>query len=142
MDKNYVLEQYMSSGSHAGPGELFIIPPVGGRNQSGGLCKCRDSSSQCLALTEDVSQVICYCQHGGLVDVNIPCTRDIPLVILILLVIGCIVVAAILGLICMCLCKYVLSVRDGDMRAVQTLSTRGRGCVFSGENCKEPSCRQ
>ena len=31
---------------------------------------------------------------------------DLPVIILILLVIGCIVVAAIIGLLCMCLCKY------------------------------------
>ena len=76
--------------------EIFVVA---------GLCKCSEESSQCLALYEDVSQVICYCQEGGLVDINVPCNRDIPLVILILLVIGCIVVAAIFGLICMCVCK-------------------------------------
>ena len=31
---------------------------------------------------------------------------DIPVIYLIILVIGCIVLAAIVGLLCMCLCKY------------------------------------
>ena len=42
----------------------------------------------------------------------------------------------------MCLCKYVGSVGDVNMRDVQTLSTSGRGCVFSGGSCRAQSCRQ
>ena len=65
---------HLHSGSHTGPGEVLVIPEVGSRNQSGGLCRCRDESSLCLALQEDVSQVICYCQQGHLVDINQPCS--------------------------------------------------------------------
>ena len=86
--------------------------------------RCNDPDSGCLALTEDVSDVLCYCQQGGnLVPTNVPCVRgqspyhqlpvvqltfslsDVPVIFVILLVIGCIVLAAIIGLLCMCLCK-------------------------------------
>ena len=38
--------------------------------------RCNDPDSGCLALTEDVSDVLCYCQQGGnLVPNNVPCVR-------------------------------------------------------------------
>ena len=64
-----------SSGSHTGPGEVLIIPDVGSRNQSGGLCRCQDDTSLCLAIQEDVSQVACYCQQGHMVEINEPCSN-------------------------------------------------------------------
>ena len=30
---------FFFSGSHTGPGEVFVIPEVGSKNQSGGACK-------------------------------------------------------------------------------------------------------
>ena len=93
--------------------------------------RCNDPDSGCLALTEDVSDVLCYCQQGGnLVPNNVPCVRgqspyhqltiashpainfsfsDVPVIFVILLVIGCIVLAAIIGLLCMCLCKSLVA---------------------------------
>ena len=38
--------------------------------------RCNDPDSGCLALTEDVSDVLCYCQQGGnLVPNNVPCVK-------------------------------------------------------------------
>ena len=121
VDKNFVIWHTITSGEHAGPGEVFIIPDIS-NNKNQSQCKCHDSDSLCLALSEDVADVNCYCSSGHLVDVNIPCNEgnekkikmdfflqiflsEIPVIFVIILVIGCIVLAAIIGLLCMCLCK-------------------------------------
>ena len=40
------------------------------------VIRCNDPDSGCLALTEDVSDVLCYCQQGGnLVPNNVPCVK-------------------------------------------------------------------
>ena len=70
------------------------------------IVRCKDPSSKCLAVAEDVTEVMCYCQaEGSVVEPNLPCSRDVPVIFVIILVIGCIVLAAIIGLLCMCLCK-------------------------------------
>ena len=102
-----------------------VLTPDGGNNDV--VFRCNDPDSGCLALTEDVSDVLCYCQQGGnLVPNNVPCVRghspyhplpviklfsssDVPVIFVILLVIGCIVLAAIIGLLCMCLCKSLVA---------------------------------
>ena len=70
--------------------------------------RCKDPSSKCLAVAEDVTEVMCYCGlEGVVVEPNLPCSRDVPVIFVIILVIGCIVLAAIIGLLCMCLCKLL-----------------------------------
>ena len=74
VDKNFVIWHTITSGEHAGPGEVFIIPDIS-NNKNQSQCKCHDSDSLCLALSEDVADVNCYCSSGHLVDVNIPCNE-------------------------------------------------------------------
>ena len=74
VDKNFVIWHSITTGEHAGPGEVFIIPDINSsKNQS--QCKCHDFDSLCLTLSEDVADVNCYCASGHLVDVNIPCNE-------------------------------------------------------------------
>ena len=84
--------------------------------------RCKDPSSKCLAVAEDVTEVMCYCGlEGVVVEPNLPCSRDVPVIFVIILVIGCIVLAAIIGLLCMCLCKL--------------LALRGRLCIILTPLC-------
>ena len=74
VDKKFVIWHTITTGEHTGPGEVFIIPDIStSKNQS--QCKCHDADSLCLALSEDVADVNCYCSSGHLVDVNIPCNE-------------------------------------------------------------------
>ena len=74
VDKKFVIWHTITTGEHAGPGEVFIIPDIS-NNKNQSQCKCHDSDSLCLALSEDVADVNCYCSSGHLVDVNIPCNE-------------------------------------------------------------------
>jgi len=115
VDKKFVIWHTITTGEHTGPGEVFIIPDIStSKNQS--QCKCHDADSLCLALSEDVADVNCYCSSGHLVDVNIPCNEEIPVIFVIILVIGCIVLAAIIGLLCMCLYTQYQRKRMGMLR--------------------------
>merc|ERR1719195_293993 len=60
---------------------------------------------------------MCYCQaEGSVVEPNLPCSRDVPVIFVIILVIGCIVLAAIIGLLCMCLYTQYQRKRMGMLR--------------------------
>ena len=76
IDRSLVVYASETVGKNTGPGEVLIIPDIGG-NKNQTQCKCHDIDSKCVALDERVSNVNCYCKGGILVDVNIPCTRGI-----------------------------------------------------------------
>merc|ERR1719410_1513537 len=60
---------------------------------------------------------MCYCGlEGVVVEPNLPCSRDVPVIFVIILVIGCIVLAAIIGLLCMCLYTQYQRKRMGMLR--------------------------
>ena len=61
-------------GQHNGPGEVFIIPDISG-NKNQTACKCHDEDSLCMSQDEVVSDVLCYCANGNVVEVNVPCTK-------------------------------------------------------------------
>jgi len=112
-------------GRHTGPGEVIFIPDIS-TSKNHTQCKCSDADSLCLAVSEDVSDVNCYCPNGKLVDVNIPCEREIPMIYVFILIIGCIVLAAIIGLLCMCLYTQYQRRRMGLMRSKLNVGNRLR----------------
>merc|ERR1719410_2337563 len=60
---------------------------------------------------------MCYCGlEGVVVEPNLPCSRDVPVIFVMILVIGCIVLAAIIGLLCMCLYTQYQRKRMGMLR--------------------------
>ena len=58
-----------------------------------------------MFLVLEVRALIINCQSSSYFF----CRSDVPVIFVILLVIGCIVLAAIIGLLCMCLCKSLVA---------------------------------
>ena len=57
-----------------------------------------------MFLVLEVTVLIIHCQSSSYFSLS-----DVPVIFVILLVIGCIVLAAIIGLLCMCLCKSLVA---------------------------------
>ncbi len=57
-----------------------------------------------MFLVLEVRVPIIQCQTSSYFSLS-----DVPVIFVILLVIGCIVLAAIIGLLCMCLCKSLIA---------------------------------
>ena len=58
-----------------------------------------------MFLVLEVRVLIIHCQSFSYLSLS-----DVPVIFVILLVIGCIVLAAIIGLLCLCLCKSLVTV--------------------------------